>query len=921
MEKESANLEEPKTFSQHDGLVEVFIRNIPYPAILVAGDHTIVAANQKLYDFFSLPYTCATLPAQPTLLAYTQLANFFKNPAEFEKSVVGVLAQNAQLITGEMETVEGRVIRNDCSPFSINGACLGVLCVFHDATNLLTQAHGVDKQPLFYEDVLNKLPSDVAVLSPELKYLFVNPKGIKDEKVRKWLIGKTDVDFCIARGIDLSVAEGRQQKLLAVVERKQELEWEEKIVRNNTASYHIRKISPVLDEQGSVKFLIGYGYDITHRKEYERQIELRERKYKELFNFSQAIICTHNLAGVIIDVNPAFCEQTGYLEEEARGKPISVFLPDVDKPLFEANYLLPLKSNPKVKGLFRVVNKNGGFVYLLYQNYKVEEPGQDVYVVSFSQDVTDRVKMEKELREAKKLTEETAKIKQRFLANMSHEIRTPMSGIMGITALLQKTPLNEEQARYLNIVQDSAQTLLSIINNILDVEKIDTGNVSLEQIPFGLLDKLQGAVNLLSTVAADKNLDLLLFANFTDKLTVQGDPTRFSQILNNLIGNAIKFTHEGSITVSAELVEEAEETVVLHLAIADTGIGISEEAIEKIFTPFTQAYPETARIYGGTGLGLAISKNLVDMQRGRLWVTSTLNIGSTFHVEIPFLKYKQQKAMSEITQNKQGRKINRKIKILLAEDNDINQLLANKIIQHFGFEAATADNGNDAIQLLMEDDFDVILMDIQMPEKNGIETAAEIRALADAKKKAIPIIALTANALKGEERKYFAAGMNGYLTKPFKEKELYEAIVNVLPEEYLAPIELTQETQPEKTDENSSEENTPKLYNLDDLRMIQKDDDSFVLSIIGLFIQNVPKNAEELLVATDAGDWERVYFLAHKMKSSVELINIISIKDDLRRVEFCAKTKTNVDEIPAKAMLINLAVQKATEQMKEEFGL
>ena len=163
--------------------------------------------------------------------------------------------------------------------------------------------------------------------------------------------------------------------------------------------------------------------------------------------------------------------------------------------------------------------------------------------------------------------------------------------------------------------------------------------------------------------------------------------------------------------------------------------------------------------------------------------------------------------------------------------------------------------------------------------------------------------------------------MNGYLTKPFKEKELYEAIVNVLPEEYLAPIELTQETQPEKSDENSNEENTAKLYNLDDLRMIQKDDDSFVRSIIGLFIQNVPKNSEELLVATDACDWERVYFLAHKMKSSVELINIISIKDDLRRVEFCAKTKTNVEEIPAKATLINLAVQKATEQMKEEFGL
>jgi len=276
--------------------------------------------------------------------------------------------------------------------------------------------------------------------------------------------------------------------------------------------------------------------------------------------------------------------------------------------------------------------------------------------------------------------------------------------------------------------------------------------------------------------------------------------------------------------------------------------------------------------------------------------------------------------MSQNSQNKQGRGINRKIKILLAEDNDINQLLANKIIQHFGFEAKTADNGNDALQLLMEDDFDVILMDIQMPEKNGIETSAEIRTLTDEKKRNIPIIALTANALKGEEKKYFAAGMNGYLTKPFKEKELYEAIVNVLPEEYLTPAAPEEEDQ-EKVAVASDETKGPKLYNLDDLRMIQKDDDSFVLNILGLFIQNVPKNASELVIACDNGDWEKVYFLAHKMKSSIDLVNIVSIKDDVRRVELNAKTKANLEEIPEKAANINAIVQRATDQMKEEFGL
>jgi CheY-like chemotaxis protein len=468
-------------------------------------------------------------------------------------------------------------------------------------------------------------------------------------------------------------------------------------------------------------------------------------------------------------------------------------------------------------------------------------------------------------------------------------------------------------------VQDSAQTLLNIINDILDLERINTGNVEIEVIPFDITGKLQSTIGLFTPVAAAKSLYLTLIANFTGECIVEGDPTRFGQVLNNLIGNAIKFTHHGGVTVNAELNFKPEETVLLHISVTDTGIGIAGEALEKIFTPFTQAYPETSRIYGGTGLGLAISKNLVNLQRGRLWVESKVNIGSTFHFEIPFIKYKQQNAMSQNMNNKQGRGINRKIKILLAEDNDINQLLANKILQHLGFEAKTADNGDDAIKLLMDDDFDVILMDIQMPEKNGIETSSEIRALHNEKKRAIPIIALTANALKGEEKKYFAAGMNGYLTKPFKEKELYEAIVNVLPEEYFTPAEQPA-GETGGTPVMATAPKEAKLFNLDDLKMLQKDDDTFVANIVGLFIQNVPKNAAELVMAADNGDWDRVYFLAHKMKPSIEMVNMLQLKDVVKNVELSAKTKTNLDEIPAKVAHVHAVVLKAAEQMKEEFG-
>lgn len=902
--------------------LQAFIHNLPYPAMIVDNNRLIAAANQKLCSFFNLNTSAADIAGLNTFAILMQIASQFKDPKAIEKRVLEIISLQQTVLGDRIETTDGRIIFRDYSPFIVKEKQAGHLWIFYDETDLVKVSELINEQKQFYEDILNKIPSDIAVFSPALRYLFVNPEAIKNSEIRKWIIGKTDFEFCLERGIDIAIAEKRNATFKKVLQEKKEIEWEEKIEKNNTTTYHIRKVSPVLDEKNEVKLIIGYGYNITQRKEYEKQIELQERKYRELFDYSQAIVCTHTPTGIILDINPAFTEQTGFTAAEAVGKSIELFLPEADKPLFKENYLTPLQNSHKLKGVFRVIDKNGNLVYLMYQNIKVENPGQEAYIISFSQDITDRIKIEKELKEAKKITEDTARIKEKFLANMSHEIRTPMNGIMGITALLQKTPLNNEQAYYLKIVQDSTQTLLNIINDILDLEKINTGKVDIEVIPFDVADKLQSTISLFKSIADGKGLYLTLITNFSSPLFVNGDPTRFGQVLNNLIGNAIKFTHEGGVTVKAEINRQSEETVVLHIVVSDTGIGITDDAMQKIFTPFTQAYPETTRIYGGTGLGLSISKNLVEMQNGRIWVTSKPNKGSDFHFEIPFKTNMQQSAMSQSTQNRQGRSINRKIKILLAEDNDINQLLANKIIQHFGFESYTADNGNDAIQLLLQDDFDVILMDIQMPEKNGIETAAEIRALPDEKKKSIPIIALTANALKGEEKKYFAVGMNGYLTKPFKEKELYEAIVEVLPEEYLTPVEQPAEADNSATDTAAESPNsTAKLYNLDDLRMIQKDDDSFVLNIIGLFVQNVPKNALELIEASGKGDWDKVYFIAHKMKSSIDLVNLTKVKEEIRRVELNAKTKSNLEEIPAIAVLINDAVQNAAAQMKAEFSL
>ncbi len=906
----------------NDKGIKAFIDNMPYPTLLVTHNRIVIAVNQMLCDFLHIPYNAAEVRGKNTLNILEQIQHLFKDPERIARRVFEITQQQQRVLNDRIETTDGRVIYRDYTPFMYDGRVAADMWMFYDATETEKAAETIAGQRKFYEDILNKVPSDIAVLSPSLRYMFVNPAAIRDEKIREWIIGKDDFEFCRERGKDAGIAEKRTELLLKSLKEKIELEWEEQMVsRDGIVTYHLRKISPVFDANNNIKLLIGYGFNITERKKYEEQIAVNEKKYKDLFNYSQALICTHDIQGVLLEVNPAFCEQTGYKADEAVGRSVRWFLPENDKPLFEENYLTPVKNNKKIKGIFRVIHKNGGVVYLMYQNFRVETPGAEPYIISFAQDITDRIKIERELKEAKKLTEETAKIKEKFLANMSHEIRTPMNGIMGITALLQKTPLNEEQAGYLKIVQDSAQILLNIINDILDLEKINSGSVNLEVIPFNISDRLQNIVSLFKPVAEGKQLKLQLVLNIGKHLVIGGDPTRFTQIMNNLISNAIKFTHGGGVTVVASADNVNEETTLVHIAVQDTGIGISDEGFDKLFSPFTQAHPETTRMYGGTGLGLAITKNLVDMQKGRIWIDSKLNIGSTFHVEIPFKTYKHQPEMSQKTEQKQNRVINKKVKVLLAEDNDINQLLANKILQHFGFEAKTAGNGNEAILLLQQDDFDVILMDIQMPVKNGIEAASEIRALADEKKRNIPIIALTANALKGEEQKYFAVGMNGYLTKPFKEKELYEAISGVLPADYL---EISGgEAEAEAVDEAvaAQEVQEDKLYNLADLRIIQKDDEGFIKNIVGLFMQNVPKNASELVTACDNGDWERVFFLAHKMKSSIELVNINAIRSDIKKVELNAKTRQNLEEIPEKVAYIHAVVEKTAQQMKEEFDL
>jgi signal transduction histidine kinase/ActR/RegA family two-component response regulator len=392
-------------------------------------------------------------------------------------------------------------------------------------------------------------------------------------------------------------------------------------------------------------------------------------------------------------------------------------------------------------------------------------------IIILYRDITKRENLEKELYIIQGKAEQASAIKEQFMANMSHEIRTPMNAIIGFSNRLNKTSLNTEQAEYVSAVKSSGDNLLAIINDILDFSKIEAGMVRIEEVRFNLPGLLESVILMFGNQAKEHNLHLNIHTSDNLPEYLMGDPTRLTQILINLIGNALKFTKEGSIDVSASLLKETEGEVRIQFLIKDSGIGIPADMLSEIFERFTQAKSDTTRIFGGTGLGLSIVKKLVELQKGTVSVTSTKGNGSTFQVIIPY------KRAAELTP-KPIAAMNIAIspaiaagkRILVVEDNLLNQKLAGFMLKEWGFQYDLSSNGKLALEKLKTGTFDLILMDMQMPELNGYETTQCIR---NEFKLTLPIIAMTAHALPGEREKCLSFGMSDYLSKPINETELF----------------------------------------------------------------------------------------------------------------------------------------------------
>ncbi len=392
-----------------------------------------------------------------------------------------------------------------------------------------------------------------------------------------------------------------------------------------------------------------------------------------------------------------------------------------------------------------------------------------------------------ELTRTKKEAIAATEAKALFLANMSHEIRTPMNGIVGMVDILKQTDLTPVQDEYLSIIESSGENLLTIINDILDYSKIEAGGIELEHIPFKLNFELNSVVNMLKIMADKKGLFLKLDIDEMTPDVLVGDPVRLKQIIINLVNNAIKFTEKGGVSISVEPQKlNGKNAVIIQFKISDTGIGISEEGKNRLFQSFSQVDKSTTRKFGGTGLGLAISKSLSEMMGGEIGVESVVGKGSTFWFTASFEMTSEEKFLESIQknfyQNDSENSFVKHLYILLAEDNKINQKVASVILNKMGHTLDIVNNGKEALERFEQNIYDLIFMDIQMPEMDGMEATKLIREFENRENrtKKIPIIAMTANTMEGDREKYLQIGMNDYVSKPFKSEELISIFNNYI---------------------------------------------------------------------------------------------------------------------------------------------
>jgi PAS domain S-box-containing protein len=664
-------------------------------------------------------------------------------------------------------------------------------------------------------------------------------------------------------------------------------------------------------------------------KKLEKSVWEESQYTRSLIEASLDPLVTISNEGKIMDMNEALAKATGITREKLTGTDFLDYFtePQKAREVYQEVFVKGFVADSPLA----LRHKSGKLTNVLFNGsvYK-DSNGNVLGVVIVARDVTEQNRIAKELTDAKTfaeratknakvaqkkaesatlLAQDAVKAKQQFLSNMSHEIRTPMNAIIGFTKVILKTELSAKQKEYLTAIKTSGDALIVLINDILDLAKVNAGKMTFEQIPFKMSASLSAMIHLFEPKIQEKNLQLVkVYDNKIPEVLI-GDPVRLHQIILNLMSNAVKFTNQGKITVSAYLQSEDKENVNIEIAITDTGVGIAEDKMETIFENFQQASSETSRLYGGTGLGLAIVKQLVEAQHGNISVKSKVNEGSTFSFILSF-----QKTNAEIESETETQDLNVEVKnskILVVEDMVLNQLLMKTLLEDFDFECDIASNGKIAIEKLQLNSYDLILMDLQMPVMNGFEATEFIR---NTMRSQIPIIALTADVTTVDLDKCKAVGMDDYIAKPVDDRSLYNKMIAL----------LSKSSSKKNNDEMQSKRSygDDKCINLEYLKRRTKSEPALMIEMISLYLAQTTTLINEMKLTTENKDWDQLQAIAHKMIPSFSIVGIKSkFKDMAIKIQEYSSMQEQTNKIPGLVLQLENVLSQACEELEEELNL
>jgi len=613
-------------------------------------------------------------------------------------------------------------------------------------------------------------------------------------------------------------------------------------------------------------------------------------------------------------INSVFTEITRYELSELPGLPLTDILFEQD----QANQLMPqivaLATGDSIHRIIQLESKYHEYKSVLLTISPYTNNEDRGYILSVY-DITELEKEKKHIQEQAQIAVDAQNAEEQFLARMSHEIRTAMNGIIGLTNVMIQSGLSGEQRQFLNLIKQSTDNLLVIINDILDLSKIKSGKMQFEEVPVQLKVLFENLYSIVLSKLGAKEIHLKLDFDQDIPTQLNTDPTRINQILLNLLGNAIKFTDRGQITYSAKLLGKQDDKARILIEVSDTGIGIDDKNIDLIFDSYKQAESDTTRKYGGTGLGLPIVKQLVEMMGGHISVRSALNKGTTFSIELPLTISEEQIVQAE-TESK-GPDIPEGIRVLVVDDNYIYRLLVVHLLKAKGFDVLEASGGYEALDILQEEDIDLILMDISMPDIDGFETTRIIRKSDKAYIRQIPVIAMTAHGFQDQIRNAREAGMDNYIVKPFKPEQLYQLIIDQLE---ISQEPTNQEGHNEQSDKiNQQVHFTPKRnYNLTFLEDYYDHEPGFINNILKLYVQDTPEILQEMTDCITNNDWKQFKALAHKIKTNIMMMGIAPVDEFFKASSAMDPIDANQASIQVKFQVFKEIVTDALEQIKAD---